>query len=272
MVKEVAVTSRPVQSDPLVGRLEDITRKIRAHRVAMEAQRNSGAPFAFIYERITQAIAESLANAEYADANWVVTLAEEFAGRYLAAIGAPGDATAWSEVFRTLDSKRTSLLEELALPLFAHIVADLPPALVAVGMRDEDGRSRVADFHRVNNTMSAAVSVFQDEVAIRYGSYLQWLDRLGRQYDEILTRYGILLSRGVAWYNAERLSDPASAIEASEAIQRSPAIFVHAVMNPPIRSLELLLRAMRWVAGLLRRWPPVDPLTVDPLAVPRLAT
>jgi hypothetical protein len=92
-------------------------------------------------------------------------------------------------------------------------------------------------------------------VSEHYGPYVRWLDHVGEGYDEILTNYGIRLSRGMAWYNALRLDDPRSAASAAAAVEASTRVFVAQVMNPPLLSARVVLRVARWLAALFRRWP-----------------
>jgi Family of unknown function (DUF5995) len=137
----------------------------------------------------------------------------------------------------------------------AHIMRDLPYPLLDVGLAASDGSSRVCDFHAIKEMMGDAIDEIQDEAAERYGRYVRSLDRIGRGYDELLTNYGVRVSRGLAWYNAVRLADGRSSKAAAASIERSPIVFTNDVMNPPVRSLRVLLRALRWGLGHLRRWP-----------------
>jgi hypothetical protein len=99
------------------------------------------------------------------------------------------------------------------------------------------------------------VNAIQAATARRYSPYIAWLDKLGGRYDEILTNYGIRMSRGLAWYNAIRLADERSAAQAKEAIERSAIITIDNIVRPPIWSLRLLLRLLRFVVSFLRTWP-----------------
>lgn len=123
------------------------------------------------------------------------------------------------------------------------------------GLTDREGRSRIGDHHIVTAVVGRAIDGIQDAVSARYGPYIRPLDRIGERYDEILTDYGIRLSRGVAWYNALRLGDPSSAGAAAAALERSTSVFVEHVMDPPLSSARAGLRALRWLASYFRRWP-----------------
>jgi hypothetical protein len=248
-----AVTERhTVGLEALADRLA-----IRAHE--LEQKRDSRCVFTCAYVLMTRRIAADLPTSTVRDADWVIALAEDFAARYERALTAWDTKTdlppGWQVVFATICSRRTSVVEDLIFAMASHIMRDLPHALVATGLEASDGGSHISDFHAVNAIMGNAVDEVQQEVSKRYGHYVRWLDQVGGGYDEILTNYGVRLSRGMAWYNAMRLSDPRSAAAAAKSIEDSPGVFVHEVINPPIWSLRVLLRLMRLIVALLRRWP-----------------
>jgi hypothetical protein len=215
--------------------------------------------FTSAYALMTRRIAVELETAGLAEPQWVADVAEAFAARYFLALEAyerGGDVPpAWRAVFDTLTTRQTSVVEDLVFGVYAHIVRDLPHTLVASGLADVDGHSRIRDHHIVTAIVGRAINEIQDVVSARYGPYIHVLDRIGKRYDEILTDYGIRLSRGMAWYNALRLADPSSADAAAAAMERSTAVFVDQVMNPPLWSGRAALRFLRWLAAHFRRWP-----------------
>jgi hypothetical protein len=92
------------------------------------------------------------------------------------------------------------------------------------------------------------------------------LDHLGAPYSRILSSYGIRMARGLAWYNADRLADPASREDARAATERSVRDFVDQVLHPPEWWIRTVLRAGRLVVGLCRRWPSTPELEAAPPA------
>jgi hypothetical protein len=128
-----------------------------------------------------------------------------------------------------------------------------------VGREDRPARNRIHDFHAVNDIMHDAIELMEEEVSHRYGGGLDWIDQMAETYDEILTSYGIRMSRGLGWYNALRLADPKEHAEARAAIEKSPMIVVENVLDPPVWSLGLVARLMRLASRQLRRWPDTDP-------------
>jgi hypothetical protein len=244
--------SREARLDALAERLEERAR-------ALETAKDSRCVFTHAYALMTRRIEADLTEAGLGDPEWIVDIAERFAARYFAALDAYDRGAepppAWRTVFATICARRTSVVEDLLFGVYAHIVRDLPHTLVEVGLVDGEGRSRLPVHHAVTASVGDAIDEIQAAVANRYGPYIRSLDRIGGRYDEILTDYGIRLSRGMAWYNAERLADPRSAEAAAAALERSVQVFVDQIMNPPVWSLRAGLRLQRWVVAHLRRWP-----------------
>ena len=236
----------------MAARLEE-----RAH--ALEARRDSRCVFATAYALMTRRIEAEIETAALDEPVWVADLAEAFVAKYFRALeaydGGEDVPVAWRAVFDSLAKRRTSVVEDLVFGVYAHIVRDLPHTLVECGLVDAAGRSRIADHHVVTAIVGHAIDPIQDAVGRRYGPYIRPIDRVGKRFDELLTDYGIRLSRGMAWYNALRLADPDSAEAAAAALERSTAVFVAQVMDPPLWSGRAGLRAMRWLAAHFRRWP-----------------
>jgi Family of unknown function (DUF5995) len=251
-----ADSSHAARLDAVATRLEDRAR-------LLERRRDSRCVFTTGYAIMTRRVADELATAGLADPEWVVAIAEAFSERYFLALdtydGGGDVPPAWRAVFDALAARRTSVLEDLVFGVYAHIVRDLPHTLAQRGFADAEGRSRIGDHHVVTGIVGRAIDDIQDAVATRYGPYIRSLDRIGKRYDEILTDYGIRLSRGMAWYNGLRLADPASAEAAAAALERSTAVFVEHVIDPPFWSARAARRALRRLAAHLRRWPESDP-------------
>jgi uncharacterized protein DUF5995 len=226
-----------------------------------ERKRDSRCVFTLAYALLTRRLAVACGT-EALDWDWIARLATAFSARYFLALDAIDHGTspppAWAHVFGTLGTSRTSVLEDLLFPMTAHIVRDLPYALVDVGL-EHDARNHLREFHHINDLMDDTIEEIQGMVPERYGPHTGWLDRVAGGLDEILTNYGVRVSRAAAWYNANRLLDAASSDEARRSIERSPRIVVEIVMAPPVRSLDFVLSWMRRLASLVRRWPQTPP-------------
>jgi hypothetical protein len=224
-----------------------------------ERQKDSRAVFTHTYALITRTLASGIGQTGFQDEDWITSLAESFGGLYLQALDASdqnGDMPkVWAEVFRVLKTERTTVLEDLVFALTAHIVNDLPLALERVGLTDAQQVSHIRDFHLVNDILGDNIEVIERDVLRRYEPFLQYLDYFDRGFDQILTNYGFRLSRGLAWYNAVRFIDPLSSEEARRSVERSALKLIENVRRPPIFSVRVLFRFLRFLAAIFRTWP-----------------
>lgn len=236
-----------------------IAGRLEGYRAKYEAGRDSRAVFAHAYALISRRLADELFRGGFSDPAWIVSLDEALAKRYFEALDAFDQnrplPKAWEHVFGAICRERSSVLEDLVYSMAAHIVHDLPLALVDVEFTSKEQASRIRDFHRVGDILATGIDDIQRQVAERYNPLLKWLDRLGKGFDEILTSYGMKLARGMAWYNATRLVDPRSRTEAQESIARSPGILIDKIRRSPFWSIRIVLRLTRCFARLFRRWP-----------------
>lgn len=256
-------TSTRTRTEPATKKpqrtLEDLATELERAADGFERARDPRCVFARAYATLTRALIAAMPEAGFADVGWVRKLALTFADYYLRALREQDAGTlshgAWSSVFEAGRRGQTSVLEDLVLGMTAHIVNDLPRALCDVGMQNGHDRSHLADFHRLNDVLGGAIEDVQRDVTRRYDPLLHVLDQLFESYDEILTNYGLRLSRATAWYNAERLRDPQLRDDASRAIAQSPEITLREILDPPGRSLRILFRGARVLARATRRWP-----------------
>jgi len=254
----------------LSTRLNTLIWELEKRLVQYEAKKDSRAVFTYAYVTITRGIEKALPQANFKDPDWIVILAEHFAAHYLAALDASDSnpqrvPPAWQVVFKTMDDKWTSVVEDLLFAMTAHIVHDLPLSLVEVGMNTPAGSSRIADFHQMNDVLAKNIARIADGVTKRYEPVLRWLDYVERKHTQMFSDFGFRLSRGMAWYNADRLRDPASKDAAMGSISRSVPALIDEVRNPPGWSLRIIFRGLRVVAAWFRRWPkPGASLTKQP--------
>ena len=238
--------------------LDGVIDRLRRYRDWYEAVRDPMAVFTHAYVKITEIFREEIPKTNFEDRDWILALDVAFAREYFRALDAYdlGEQVpkGWHPVFDAIRDGHTSVLEELILSMAAHIIYDLPLALREVHLR-QGSRSRVRDFYLANDVLERGIDQIQREVGQRYNPFLIWLDRVGAREDEVLTNYGIRLSRAVAWFNGERLADPKSEKEARASIGRSIKIVVQQLRRPPLLSLRILLRLARWMSRSKRVWP-----------------
>jgi Family of unknown function (DUF5995) len=240
-------------------RMGALVEELRRRADDLEAQRDGRCVFTRTYARLTLRLARCLEDGRIDDPEWVTALAEAFAARYVAALEGRSGSRAWEEVFAAITRARprTSVLEDLVFAMTAHIVRDLPHALHDVDFL-APGPSRVHDFHAVNAVMGEALEEIQADISQRYAPGLKALDRLSKRYDEILTNYGVRMSRGLAWYNAMRLADPTSRPAAERSIEESSIVFMRRVLSPRLWSVGVAFRTMRVLSSFGRRWPAAE--------------
>ena len=255
----------------------EVAKVIRAYRLRYERGHDERAIFAFVYENITQDLANHLRDTKSAfdDPEWVATLTESFAAQFFKAMDAidtwlEGSASdghplaterlyettpkPWADVYLAIRNGQSYILEDLLFSMMAHISYDLPPALLEAKMEAPD-RSHVRDYHKMNEVLARQTGAIQAAVASRYNRLLALLDRLAGHYDEFFTNYGIRLARSVAWYNACRLLDPSSEEEARRSTLRSAAGFIEYVRRPRAWWLRMFIGAVRLLIPHWRKWP-----------------
>jgi hypothetical protein len=240
-----------------VGRIRELSARIFERRNGFEARRDSRAVFAHAYGCMTRTIADRLPRAGFDDPRWITAMVEAFAVRFFAAQDALDTSrvvpAGWAEVGKVLAQSRTSTYEDLLLGMSAHIIYDLPHALIDTGFADVSIRStRLGDYHLMNDVLGEAIDDIQEQVAKRYDASVRFIDQLADRHDELLTNYGMHLWRGMAWYNAERLVQTPA--EAEKSIGESPGVMVKQLLNPPF-GVDLVLRGLRWLSTWFRRWP-----------------
>lgn len=247
------------EGEELHARMQELARRLSVLQAAYEAARDSRCVFTYCYEVMTTRLDSALDTSPFDEPSGVVDLAERFAERYFATMDAfdhgelhPG---AWQTVLEAVQARTSSVMEDLIFPITAHIVHDLPLALQELWATSPASPPQLHDFDLVNDVLGHAIDVIRDDVTERYSPALRWVDRIERRYDLIATDYGLRMSRALAWYNAERLQEPLCREDALQAIELSPSLLVQEVLEPPTASIRFLLRAMRAMAALCRRWP-----------------
>jgi hypothetical protein len=255
----MSTIAQPCFSD-LPARLHRLADQLDEYVCRYETKKDSRAIFTYAYVKITRTLADKIFQVEFQHPEWVGLLAEHFAAHYIQAMDSWDHIreevpSAWKVVFETIALRRTSVIEDLVLAMTAHIVHDLPLSLTEVGLYTPAAESHIYDFHRMNDLLATDIQPIADGVAGRYEPFFRWIDHLERRHTLILTNFGFRVSRGVAWYNANRLMDDASRKAALGSITKSVQTLISDVRRPPVWSLRLLFRGLRWIAALFRVWP-----------------
>ncbi|MEV7278858.1 DUF5995 family protein [Streptomyces sp. NPDC093111] len=260
----------------------DMVAGLLADRVRQyDAAHDRRAAFAYTYYRLTKTLATALdtGTPAFDDPPWVAELCETLASAYFSAMdstdawlaGRSGRAAAdakprdlpdsvpppWRDVYAASSVRRSYLLEDVLFSMMAHMSYDLPGALRHMAAITGD-RSHIADFQRMNDVLASCVDEVQDDLSARYIRGLSSLDNLFTRSDELLTNYGIRVARGLAWFNCDRLMDPASTEDASRSISTSTAALIAEIRAPDDRKLRAVLWILRRVIPDRRHWPAAD--------------
>jgi hypothetical protein len=256
----------------LKTRLQAIIERLDHYAARLERLRDSRAVFTRLYVDMTRALERELPTRNWNDAGWIVRLAEAFSARYVDALDAfdagREPSQAWEILMSTMRRRRTSVLQDLVAGMVGHIVHDLPFALcdLVPGGASGDLAPHIADYQQMNDVLGDAIDRLKRDVERRFDPWLRWLDRLVGKTDDILTDYGIRLSRAAAWYNACRLLDPAARAEALASLEASPVAFLNELFNPPLLPVRLAVRTVSTAVSWGRRWPmpPVPAVAASP--------
>lgn len=257
----------------LRDRLAAIQARLTSYAARFDKLRDARAVFTYTYALMTSILIDELPKRSWKDPSWPVKLAERFAAKFFYAVDRYelGEElnSAWAHIFDSIRSTPISVVEALVCGMGGHIIHDLPLALIDADFIADGSGAQIEDYHQVNDVLSSAIDPIFKRVAKSYNPLMSWLEALGKRSEELLTSYGIGVSRGLAWYNACRLRSSKQA-EALDAISRSAVIFVDLILKPPFWSFDLLVRLFRIVTSLGRRWPLHD-LDQTPQPVQTLA-
>jgi hypothetical protein len=212
---------------------------------------------------LADAIEQHRVDFEHPD--WVALLSERLHGRWIEACQCydadPDSACVPAphrEIFRTLKKKPFTVAEALILPLAAHIIHDLPLALIDADFLAD--ATRLSDFDTVNGQLAGEVEDLERRIHRLYDGAIpvvEWAEQLGGSVGEIATDAGFRVTRAWAWYQACRIRDPHHRDDAMREINEDPIRLMKTVRNPPFGSpLRQLYRFLRFfVARLPLHWP-----------------
>lgn len=263
-------------AEKVAGVVAELTARVERY----DALRDPRAVFAYTYFRLTSDLAASLRtnSLSFKEPEWVADLSVALAAAYFTAmngidtwlgpvVGArPGGEVLsahlpetipkpWRDVYAASTVRHSYVLEEVLFSMMAHMSYDLPLALRTLAARG-DIHHRIGDFHRMNDLLAFSIDAVQDEIAARYCRRLQTLDYLFIRDDELFTSYGIRVARGMAWFNCDRLMDPAAGPAAMGSISRSTAAFIAEFRSPDDWKRRQAFKVLRALVPSRRQWPP----------------
>ena len=241
--------------------LEQLAERLEQRANRLEAARDPACVFARAYAELSRRLADGLHKAGWSDPEWVALLTVRMAEQYLRALNERAAGTlahgVWASSFEASDQRETSVREELVLGLTACLVHDLPHALCDVGMHAPDGESRLRDYHDINEVWGQAIEDISVALTRRYEPWLGAADQMPDAYAVMLTNQGLRIARATAWYNAQRLQDPALAPRTRAALSRWSDITLYELLHPPVWSMRFVARGARLLSRVTRSFPGV---------------
>jgi hypothetical protein len=239
--------------------LEQLAERLEQRANRMEAARDPACVFARAYAELCRRLADGLHKAGWSDPSWVALLTMRMAEQYLRALNERAAGThangVWASNFEASDQRETSVREELVLGLTACLVHDLPLALCEAGMLAPNGESHLRDYHDINEVWGQAIEDIAAALTRRYEPWLGAADQMPEAYASVLTNQGLRIARATAWYNAQRLQDPALAPRTRAALSRWSDITLYELLHPPVWSMRFVARGARLLSRVTRSFP-----------------
>lgn len=226
--------------------------------------RNRLGYFPALYRKVTVKVKEGIAAGRFEDGPRMERLDVRFANRYLEtydAFHAGGPITqSWRLAFDTGSHWWPIVLQHLLLGMNAHINLDLGIAAAETAPGDQLPALR-RDFNTINDILHDLIDEVQEELA-EVWPLLRRLDLVAGDLDELLSRFGIDLSRDKAWAVAGELAalPPEQHSAVITRVDQRVADFGRKVLGPPkfwFRAGLLLVRlgelqAVDRIIGILR--------------------
>jgi len=193
-------------ADPYAD-VADARERLRALERTLYERDDGRAAFLTVYTRVTEAVEHGVADARFADPDWVARYLVAFADHYRRAFEAFERGTLadvpdpWQVAFDRACSPETLVVQDVLLGINAHVNYDLALALQDVGI-DPDRRGKRADHRIINETLASLVDEEQELLAARYAPGLADVDESLGRVDEALSMFTLRQGRRHAWRGA----------------------------------------------------------------------
>ncbi len=222
---------------------------------------NYNAIFAYVYKRTTIEIKKAIEDTYFEDNQGMEVFDVLFANLYIKAYHGyqiqSKVSACWQKAFDEGKIKLT-YLQHLLLGMNAHINFDLGVA-AAIYTKNSDIEEISNDFRKVNQILFNLTNEMQSKLA-RVSPMLFLLDILGGKNDEMLSNFGIKMTRGQAWRFARNLwqkhQDEQSSFQSE--VDGNVALIASKIAKPRFISLKVFL----WCIGKFERKPLIEVLQI----------
>lgn len=244
----------------------DVT--LDALRARALAAPDAGGHFPAMYARVTRRVMDRAAAGEFDDPARMARFVATFAGRYLRAVDATGDAVAgagaaagdvapdcWRAAFDVAGDPSLLVVQHLLLGINAHVNHDLPQTVVDVAENPDfpsDLPSIEPDFLAINEVLGQVY----DELLADLDTVTRWVGRAAQWGGGWLFNFGLTEARDQAWRAAVRLHGKDGAARAADVAFLDDLVSVGALLvtRPPFPASLVVPR--------LRRFEEPDPVVV----------
>lgn len=196
---------------PLDQRIPEVVRRLEAVQEVAAAEplreHDGVACFNFLYKIITQQVQVGVLRGDFQDNDFITRLDVEFANRYLNALnayGKPGAPRSWSLLMDNRNNDAISPLRFAIAGVCAHVVYDLPFALLAScdGHHDLLTRGYHHDYQAINSIFAKEMRPLRMHLESFLGKKLDvsFLSTL----ENLIGNWVVRRTRNQAWHRATR--------------------------------------------------------------------
>jgi hypothetical protein len=201
-------------AEPIDGALGEMVGWSRSHASRMGY-------FAALYTHVEVAIQAACARDEFTHPELLGRVNERFLRRYVDAFDERRrdmpTTGPWRAAFDACESDRLCVLQHLMLGMNAHINYDLAIAVADALDPDELPIFR-PDFDRMNALLASLVNEVCDDIALAW-PLLRWINRIGRDPDDVIIDFSMRLARDNAWRRALALAPLAGPARAGAIVE-----------------------------------------------------
>ena len=206
--------------------------------------------FPQLYLRVTELVAQGIAQQQFEDNARMERLDVIFANRYLQAYadfkhGQP-ITKAWTAAFEAAQNGKLLILQHLLLGMNAHISLDLCIAAAEVSTPSTMDTLET-DFKRINTILLGEIDEVQQHLS-KVSPLLGLLDLLTQKRDEQFAGFSMVVARDIAWGNTVALAGHPDRAQYIHGLDEKVADFSRRIVNPG-RFITGLVQVARWFEG-----------------------
>jgi hypothetical protein len=185
--------------DQVIERLGEIVAKFDARRSRLSI-------YPTVYRIVTQHVKTAIEQGLFLDPDWMTQLDVHFANRYFQILtdyeARQSVPRCWAVAFQAIESRRTTIIQDIALQINGRVNYDLPIALEDTGM-EGNLENRLRDYEATYQLFMDEFDQIKRMLAKKYTSFLlvEMLDPILGELDKFIANREYVKARKVAWEN-----------------------------------------------------------------------